>query len=78
MVEEARAAGDKIAKLVAARLAQLGTLVEIRRFDIFADEIAVGGVLRENQFSHPQPNSSGSCATVVHPYLEELVGERAR
>jgi hypothetical protein len=40
LVEEARAAGDKIAKLVTARLAQLGTLVEIRRFDIFADEIS--------------------------------------
>jgi nucleotide-binding universal stress UspA family protein len=40
LVEEARAAGDKIATLLTARLAQLGTLVEIRRFDIFADEIS--------------------------------------
>jgi len=60
LVEEARAAGDKIAKLVTARLAQLGTLVEIRRFDIFADEIA-GVCAREarsaDTFVALRPNS---------------------
>jgi nucleotide-binding universal stress UspA family protein len=40
LVNLAREAGDKTEALLAKRLRQLGRLVEIRRFDILADDIA--------------------------------------
>jgi nucleotide-binding universal stress UspA family protein len=40
LMEEARAAGDAVVQLLRARLAKLGTPVEIRRFDVFSDEVA--------------------------------------
>jgi nucleotide-binding universal stress UspA family protein len=39
LLEEAHAAGDKIAELLAARLAQLDLPADMRRLDIFASEI---------------------------------------
>jgi nucleotide-binding universal stress UspA family protein len=40
LMQEAREAGDRIEEALTHRLARLDRLVEIRRFDVFADEVA--------------------------------------